>query len=407
VAALGVAGLSACTGQSDGTPSSGGIKGEITYAFWNRTQLPAIRQQAAEFERQHPGVTVNLDLTPFGTYWTKLQTEGQSGTLPDVFWMNNDYLNLYAANGLLAVSPTSVDLKAFNKSVVDSYQYDGKQYGVPDFQSALGVWYNKAILEKAGVAVPKEGWTWQEFQDDALKVSDTLKADGIYGVADDATDGYSTYFATIMQAGGTAISADGKTSGFDTPAGIAGLKFWSDLIANGSSPDMQQLSDTADIDWFLSGKAAFFWGISSYADKMSTSDIAGDIDVAPLPVGKEAANPVGGLALATRAKPKNAATAQAFVEYLTSEKAQSLLSAYTWPARLGAPQQQWQDKYAFNTQVFIDAQKIAKQPYPNLQNTEAWQEAVQALMPDLLSGARPVDTVAKEISDKVNAVLAE
>lgn len=403
---LAVASLSACTGGGGGE-ASGDISGEITYAFWNRTQLPAIRQQAADFERQHPGVTVNLALTPFGTYWTKLQTQGQSGTLPDVFWMNNDYVNLYASNGLLAQSPSSIDMSVFNKEVVKSYQYDDKQYGVPSFQSALGVWYNKALLAKAGESVPKKDWTWDDFQKSAVAVSKKLGSDGVYGVSNDAIDGNSTYYATILQAGGQAISADGKKSGFDTPEGIAGLQFWRDLIADGANPDVNQLADTADIDWFLSGKSAYFWGISSYADKMSSSDIANDIDVAPLPVGKEAANPVGGLAVEISANTKNEATAKAFVEYLATEHAQSLLSPYTWPARLGSPQRLWQDKYDFNTQVFIDAQSIAKAPYPNMVNTADWQQAVQALMPDLLSGARPVDDIAAEISKNVDAVLAK
>ncbi len=398
--------LAGCTGSNSAPGgSSGEISGKITYSFWNRAQLPGIRQEVAEFERLHPKVSVTLDLTPFGTYFTKLQTQGQSGNLPDVFWMNNDNLELYASNGLLAESPTSIDYTKFTKAVVDSYQYKGKQYGVPSFQSALGVWYNKSILQKAGVETPKAGWTWSDFQNAAKTVHDKLGSQGIYGEATDLSDGAATYYPTIMQAGGYVVSPDGKKSGYDSAAGIAGLQFWRDLIANGSSPSLAQLSDTADIDWFTSGKAAFFWGISSYADTMNSSDIASDINVAPLPVGKVAANPVGALANEISAKSKNPAAAKAFVEFLATEKAQGLLSSYTWPALSGAAQQQWQDKYPFDMQVFIDAQKIAKQPYPNLPNTTEWQQAEQSLMPDLLNGTSSVESVAKKITSQVNAIL--
>ncbi len=136
---------------------------------------------------------------------------------------------------------------------------------------------------------------------------------------------------------------------------------------------------------------------------MNSSDIASDINVAPLPVGKVAANPVG--ALANEISAKNPAAAKAFVEFLATEKAQGLLSSYTWPALSGAAQQQWQDKYPFDMQVFIDAQKIAKQPYPNLPNTTEWQQAEQSLMPDLLNGTSSVESVAKKITSQVNAIL--
>lgn len=408
---LALAACSSTTGAEGATaPSSASaanVSGDITYAFWNRTQEPAVKAEVAAFEKKYPKVKVTVDLTPWDSYWTKLQTEGQSKTLPDVFWMNNDNFKLYASNGLLAKVPASISLGGYTKSVVDSYGYGGAKYGVPSFQAGVGVWYNKAILEKAGVPIPKAGWTWDDFQKDAKAVSDALGSQGIYGVADDLSDGAATYYPTILQAGGYVVSSDGKKSGFDTSQGIAGLEFWRTLIANGSSPSLQQLSDTADIDWFTSGKAAFFWGISSYADTMSASSIASDVNVAPLPVGKVAANMVSGNANVMSATSANPAAAEAFLNFLAGEQAQSLLSTATWPALSGPPQVEWEKRYPFDMNVFVDAQKISVQPYPSLATTAEWQQAEQALMPKLLSGGAPVDLVAKEIATQVDAILAK
>lgn len=416
-AVVGALALAACspTGDQTGTPSGStsstaepaDLSGDITYMFWNRTQQPAIEQEISEFNKQYPDVTVTLDLTPWDTYWTKLQTLAQSGTLPDVFWLNNDNFELYASNGLLAKAPDTIDYSAFTQSVVESYAYDGVQYGIPSFQAGLGVWYNKAVLEKAGVAVPSPDWTWEDFQRDAKAVSDALKSEGIYGVTDDLSDGNATYYPTILQAGGYVISPDGKQSGFDTEAGIAGLSFWRDLIANGSSPTLQQLADTSDFDWFSSGKSAFFWGISSYADRLADSDVAADVDVLPLPTGKVAANIVLGNSNVLSANSKNPEAAAAFVEFLAGEPAQQLIATATWPARSGSPQVLWEAKYRYDMQVFVDAQKISKSPFPSLPTTAEWQQAEQALMPKLMSGEEPVDTVAKEIATHVNAILAK
>lgn len=399
--------LSACTAGNTSKGSGSDVSGTITYAFWNSSQKPAIQKEVAAFEKKYPKVKVTLDLTPFGSYFTKLQTQGQSGALPDVFWMNNDDLALYASNGLLAQTPSSIDLSRYSSSAVDSYKYDGKLYGVPSFQAGLGVWYNKAILKEAGVSAPTANWTWADFQRDAKAVSDALKSKGIFGEATDLSDGNATYYPTILQAGGYVVSGNGKKAGYDTSAGESGLQFWRDLIANGSSPSLQQLADTADIDYFTSGKSAFFWGISSYADTMASSKIASDIAVAPLPQGKIAANIVNANANEMSAKSKNPAAAKAFLAFLAGSQAQTILASVTWPALSGEPQTVWKKRYPFDMQVFVDAEKISKQPYPNLTTTAQWQQAEQALMPSLLSGTTPVDTAAKQITAKVDDILAK
>src|SRR5436309_3271771 len=60
----------------------------LSYAFWDSSQAPAIQQIINAFERAHPGIKVTPQITPFAQYWTKLQTSAQGGSAPDTFWMN-------------------------------------------------------------------------------------------------------------------------------------------------------------------------------------------------------------------------------------------------------------------------------------------------------------------------------
>lgn len=47
---------------------------------------------------------------------------------------------------------------------------DGKIYGIPIDTDTRGLWYNKDVLQKAGVKVPWEPKNWDEVLDAARKI---------------------------------------------------------------------------------------------------------------------------------------------------------------------------------------------------------------------------------------------
>lgn len=93
--------------------------------------------------------------------------------------------------------------------------------------------------------------------------------------------GQENFYNSIAQAGGEVISADGTKSGYASPEALAGIELWTDLIAAGSSPTAEQMTDTNPEDFFLSGKVAMFqngsWAAIAYADNADIGDI---VDVA-------------------------------------------------------------------------------------------------------------------------------
>ena len=153
-----------------------------------------------------------------------------------------------------------------------------------DFDT-VALWYNKELFDAAGVEYPSAGWTWDDLKAAAAKLTDP--AAGVYGIAA-SQFGQENYYNSIAQAGGEVITADGTKTGYDTPEALAGIELWTDLIAAGSSPTAQQLTDTSPEDFFVSGKVAMFqngsWAGGTYA---ANPDIADKINVAPLPAGPE------------------------------------------------------------------------------------------------------------------------
>ncbi|NTW41245.1 MAG: extracellular solute-binding protein, partial [Cellulomonadaceae bacterium] len=139
----------------------------ITYGLWAEEFRPAFQEAADAFHAANPDITVELQLTPFNDYFTKLTTEISSNTAPDLFWLQNIHINLYAKNGALADltsyrEASDVDLSGIPDSLMEPYIIDGKQYAMPWQALPFGLYYNKALFAAAGVADPTNDWTWDD-----------------------------------------------------------------------------------------------------------------------------------------------------------------------------------------------------------------------------------------------------
>lgn len=104
-----------------------------------------------------------------------------AGKTPDLAytWPAASVLAGYARVGALA--PLDDYYAKYGWAHVNAFykgrnSYDGHAYGLPMEQDLMGVYYNKDLFEKEGIAVPK---TYAEFQ----ALAEKLKADGIVPVA--------------------------------------------------------------------------------------------------------------------------------------------------------------------------------------------------------------------------------
>ncbi|MGH8966478.1 MAG: ABC transporter substrate-binding protein, partial [Actinomycetes bacterium] len=352
-----------------------------------------------------------IQVTPYEQYFTKLQAAAGGGAAPDVFWMNGPNFKLYASNGVLAplsdqVKQDGVDTSVYPDALVDLYSLEGKLYGLPKDFDTIGLWYNTTLFDAAGIDYPDESWTWDDLQAAAAKLSDKKK--GTYGITA-ALEGQQDYYNTILQAGGHVISEDGTSSGYDDPATIEGLRFWTDLIESGSSPSLQQMTDTLPLQWFESGKTAMFYGGSwNVAEFKSNEYTADKVDVAPLPRGQERAVVIHGLANVINAKTEHPDAAWKFLSYLGSEEAAKTQAetGTVIPAYSGT-QQAWVDSSPqYNLQVFLDAAEYAK-PLPVSSNTAAWNAHEAKYLTEAWAGRMDVAEAAARIAEAMEADLAE
>lgn len=169
------------------------------------------------------------------------------GKLYDVISFDAPKCGGYAKSGILY--DMTNDLGSYVNDFVSTSvnKYDGKVYGLPIQESSAGFYYNKKVLNDAGVSdadiakYQTNGWTFDEFKSVCAK----LKANGKTAVDFQLNAGGETTTYLLYPfgyaAGGEYASADGKTvSGYlDSAATKAGFQFIKDCITEG----LYELSD--------------------------------------------------------------------------------------------------------------------------------------------------------------------
>ena len=400
--------LTGCGGSSD-TSASGTSTDPVSlsYGVWDKNQVPAMEKEAAAFTALHPNVKVTVQLTPYLDYFTKLQAAATGGEAPDVFWMNGPNFQLYASNGVLSpLDDVQVDTTKYPASLVSLYSLDEKLYGVPKDFDTVGLWYNRKLFDAAGVKYPDDTWTWDTFNAAAKKLTD--KSKGVYGIGAQLS-AQESFYNTIFQAGGYVLAPDGKTSGYAEPATQAGIKFWTDLVATGSSPNLKQMTDTAPYQMFEAGKIAMYWGGSWDAAEFGNNPLTKvNADVAVLPAGAKKATVIHGLANVVSARGKHVAEAKEFAKYLGSKEAADLLASTgtVIPAYTGT-QQEWVKAYPqFHLQNLLDEVPYAVS-LPVSRETAVWNAFEITELTKAWTGQEPVDVVAKRLATQVDEALAK
>ncbi|GJM18075.1 MAG: hypothetical protein DHS20C14_02880 [Phycisphaeraceae bacterium] len=152
--------------------------------FWGDNRERAIIDELiAAYEEANPGVEVEpLHAADFDT---KLKTMLASGDPPDAFYMPAERLfGSMSEQGLLldldpyAAAEGDAWLDRFYPQLIDSFRWNeethrsgaGPLYGIPKGFTTTVCYVNLDLFEAAGVPVPYDGWTWDEYADAVAKI---------------------------------------------------------------------------------------------------------------------------------------------------------------------------------------------------------------------------------------------
>jgi len=342
--------LAGCSSSGSGAVSadlaakpdySGSIS--ILTAFAGKPMDPYFQNVIAAYKAEHPGVTINLSQeTDDNAVKDKEKVLIASQSLPDIYfsyagnWGQNFAENGLAADLSSAIAPSTSWGQTFGAGALNAFKYDGKYYGVPLYNDAKFMGYNKAIFQKLGLAVPTSF--------DAL-ISDcsTIKAAGYTPIAFGNKDGWpglhylQQLFAYNVPR--STIDADliPKTASWTDPGYTTAMKQFTELVTKctGDGSNSNGVTYTTAQQQQQSGKAAMYYQELIEFDSVNTdgSQLNKDgLGIFPLPAPANGAGDAKTLEAAPEgyminSKSKNAALALDFMKFATSTKNASTLSS--------------------------------------------------------------------------------
>ncbi|YBV96744.1 sugar ABC transporter substrate-binding protein [Phyllobacteriaceae bacterium JZ32] len=210
-----------------------------------------------EFEKEHPDIKLNLKTVQFRDMVNDLARAMATGEGPDVTYIDNPEVALFASRGLLLdLTPMIEQSKVIRKDDIfpgplASVTWDGKIYGVPRGANTLALYYNADMFRAKGLDPDKPPRTWDELYDAAKKLTDPAK--NVYGLAFSAvaTEEGTFQFLPWLQMTG------GDYNKVGTEGGVKVLELWRRFIDEKlASPDTLIRSQYDSTATFNAGNAA-------------------------------------------------------------------------------------------------------------------------------------------------------
>ena len=162
------------------------------------------------------------------------------GTAPDVVYVNFRTSASYAQQGFLLplddeLRQDPAVLARINPTLLPILKDAGRGhiYSIPYLAVVQALYYRKDLFQAAGLDPDKPPTTWDEFYDDAQKLTDQPK--GVWGFEFEQDFGNTAYYWVnfLWQAGGEVVKRDpqGKwAAAFNTPQGVTALQFYNKLM---------------------------------------------------------------------------------------------------------------------------------------------------------------------------------
>lgn len=296
-AALAVVAAVAACGSSNGASGSGG-SGSVTLTFAtnqitgeNTGTTPAFKNLISEFEKQNPGVHVQLEEAQNTALQPLIQLAFSSHNVPDIFnfWRPQPAFNMnnYIASGelgdLTSLAQTPALKNEFPGSSWQTATVNGKVWGLPLTNYAVPLLVNKAVFAKAGLPLPT---TWQLLVKDvpALKAKGFIPWTVSTEAADQSDDRLLDYVLDRELGNQTALNLfEGKGS-FTSAKVEKALSDYLSLSAGYGPPDASSLDDYSAISkYYNTGRSAMILTNSAYTSEVSGS-AAQTTEVIPFPV---------------------------------------------------------------------------------------------------------------------------
>jgi multiple sugar transport system substrate-binding protein len=263
--------------------------GETTISFWQYYGLRSdelhgkpLYELIDRFMEANPDIKVDVHFVTSPDFNRTILQSAASKTLPTVMLIDSNDTALYAHSGLARdvtdLATTWGQQASYYPAAWETTQVDDKTYGLPAIGDTYGLYYNKDLLEKAGITPPT---TWDELTADAKKLS----GDGHYGLAfGGKTGAVDGIYPTLMRY----LAESTDVTHVDNAAGRTALANLKDLVDSGAvSNGVTTWTEDDVYTQFTTGAAAMMINSAGYVTGMSKDFPDLHWDVVPMPSGSQ------------------------------------------------------------------------------------------------------------------------
>ncbi|MDQ0632677.1 alpha-1,4-digalacturonate transport system substrate-binding protein [Arthrobacter pascens] len=254
------AGLTACGSSGGGGDASSGPK-TLQLILSGDTNQGGAFAAAAKKYKEATGVTIEVVDVPTADIATKLKNAATANDLPALARVTG--IDPLWANQMQDLTDIAKSHKIDENFLQEAP--DGSIPAIPSDLTAVGLFVNKTLFEKAGVAFPTsidKTWTWDEFIAAVNQVRE--KAGAKYGVVMDRSG--HRLRAMMYEFGSTAFAKDGDKYAGDDEA-VQTMEYFRKINDDKTMPKSVWLSGEDGNAMFKSGQvAAYYSGSWQVAD---------------------------------------------------------------------------------------------------------------------------------------------
>lgn len=221
--------------------------------------------------------------------------------------------------------PTALNIeREFFQTVKKDVVINGSIYGIPLSLDSLALYYNKDILDRAGVPEPPK--TWEEFQNAVKKTTrfnkDTgklIQSGAALGTAKNINNFDDIFYVLLRQSGITLGEGGFAWSGDKNENPINNvLDFYTDFANPARDTYSWDSTQEMALDRFIKGGLAFFFGYNYHYNLIKAQGANLNFDVLPL-IQLNPENPINVASYSVQtvtAKSKNQQLSWNFINYL-------------------------------------------------------------------------------------------
>jgi len=396
----------------------------LTVNVWDANQAPGIQQIANEWSATS-GIDVKVEVVDWDNYWTLLSAGASGGTLPDVFWMHSNTVQMYMDYDLLldltdyVAKDEAINLENYYQGIVDLYtrDSDGKVFALPKDHDTIALLYNSAIFDQYGVEYPTDNWTWEDMYEAAKQI--TEKSEGsVYGMAVNTSNNQDGWYNVVYDYGGNIVSDTHDSTAIDSPEGKAGMEMVRKLLTVGAPQSV--VAETGTDSLFQSNKVGMItqgsWMITAFYKAeghdnykwalLPYADVNGNGQAEP----EERWSCYNGLGWAAAYNTSNPDAAYSLISYFCSEEGQRK-QAELGITMAGMPGISDEFANAFpgmDITPFLEAENFSLYMRPYTKMTTVWEDPIQQAGAFLDAWQNPEDpAIMEKACDNAAAIIRD